>query len=101
VTTPQDETTGTTSRRPVKVTYLVIGLLFCGLAGIWLLGALDVVDSNTFDVWGPALLIVAGVVGLIANFANNQQSKRRRAVTSTAWQTDEETTTILEEEHHD
>jgi hypothetical protein len=44
---------------------LVFGTLFAGSAVIWLLSATDVIDYN--DAWfaGPAILIVAGVFGLL------------------------------------
>jgi hypothetical protein len=43
---------------------LVFGTLFAGSTVIWLLSATDVIDYNGAWLAGPAILIVAGVVGL-------------------------------------
>jgi hypothetical protein len=63
--------------RSVKVPHLVFGLLFLGVAGIWALGASDAISGEHLAVLGPAVLIVAGVVGLAASLANGRNRRRR------------------------
>src|SRR3954454_3376808 len=65
--------------RSVKVPHLVFGLLFLGAAGIWALGASDAISGEQLAVLGPAVLILAGVVGLPASLANGR-NRRRQAV---------------------
>ena len=63
--------------RSVKVPHLVFGLLFLGVAGIWALGASDVDQRrDRLPVLGPALLIGAGVIGLVASLANGRNRRR-------------------------
>lgn len=66
--------------RRVKVTHLVFGLLFLGLAGIWVLAETEVITTDRLPVLAPAVLIVAGVVGLVASLAN---SRNRRSYAAT------------------
>jgi hypothetical protein len=62
--------------RSVKVPHLVFGLLFLGVAGIWALGASDAISGEHLAVLGPAVLIIAGVVGLAASLANGRNRRR-------------------------
>jgi hypothetical protein len=62
--------------RSVKVPHLVFGLLFLGVAGIWALGASDAISGEHLAVLGPAVLILAGVVGLAASLANGRNRRR-------------------------
>lgn len=55
---------------PVKVGYLVTGLVFIGLAGSWALSASGVVDDLTVSWLLPAILVGAGVIGLLAMLAS-------------------------------
>ena len=89
-----DTTPVSTTRRPVKVAYLVIGLLFVGIAGIWALGASDTVKSEDMALWSPALLILAGAAGLVAVVVNSRAVRRRR-------QTDQDTYANTIEEDND
>jgi apolipoprotein N-acyltransferase len=52
-------------RHAPDVVSLVFGTLFAGFAAIWLLNATDVIDSQEAWLAGPAILIVAGVLGLV------------------------------------
>jgi hypothetical protein len=65
--------------RSVKVPHLVFGLLFLGVAGIWALGVSDAISGEHLAVLGPAVLILAGVVGLAASLANGRNRRRRVA----------------------
>ena len=62
--------------RSVKVPHLVFGLLFLGIAGIWALGASDMISGESLAVLGPGVLIVAGVIGLAASLANGRNRRR-------------------------
>jgi hypothetical protein len=65
-----------TADRSVKVPHLVFGLLFLGVAGIWALGASNAISGEHLAVLGPAVLIIAGVVGLAASLANGRNRRR-------------------------
>jgi hypothetical protein len=52
-------------RHAPDVVSLVFGTLFAGFAVIWLLNATDVIDYQEAWLAGPAILIVAGVLGLV------------------------------------
>lgn len=64
----------------VKVTHLVFGLLFLGIAGIWALVVNEVITEDRLTILAPALLIGAGVIGLVASLAStrNRRSAQRR-----------------------
>ena|SRR6478735_3790484 len=62
--------------RSLKVAHLVFGLLFLGGAAIWALGESGVISGQNLAILGPAVLIVAGVVGLAASLANGRNRRR-------------------------
>ena len=63
--------------RSVKITHLVFGLLFLGVAVVWALVVGDVINEGDLAVIAPAVLIVAGVVGLAASLASARNRRNR------------------------
>ncbi|HEX3005018.1 MAG TPA: hypothetical protein VHO27_12470 [Angustibacter sp.] len=63
-------------RHDLDVTSLVFGLIFLGVAATWALVQTELVTLPDLSLLGPAVLIVAGVVGLAATLAKNQRSQR-------------------------
>lgn len=61
---------------PVNVSYLVVGLVFLGIAGSWALGASGVVDSGDSRWLVPLVLVGAGVAGLVAFAAKGVGGRR-------------------------
>lgn len=51
---------------PLNVSYLVVGLVFLGIAGSWALRASNVIDASAIRWLLPLTLVVAGIVGLVA-----------------------------------
>jgi len=56
---------------PVHVTHLVVGLVFLGIAGSWVLRQAGVVDTSDARWALPLILLVAGAVGLAATVAKS------------------------------
>lgn len=69
--------------RSLKVPHLVFGLLFAGFAGLWVLGESGAVEGEYVAVLGPAVLILAGVVGLVASLASSRNRRRREQLRAT------------------
>lgn len=63
--------------RSVKITHLVFGLFFLGLAGAWALVEAEVIDTDSLAVLAPGMLIIAGVVGLAASLASSRNRRSR------------------------
>jgi hypothetical protein len=51
---------------PLNVSYLVVGLVFLGLAASWALREAGVVDLAEVRWLFPLTLVLAGVIGLVA-----------------------------------
>ena len=51
---------------PLNVSYLVLGLVFLGMAGSWALKEAGVVDLSGVRWLFPATLVVAGLIGVVA-----------------------------------
>jgi len=66
----------TKNTHPLEVGYLVMGLIFLGLAGIWALREAQVVELEEMSWLLPLSLIAAGVVGLVAAAAKNGARRR-------------------------
>ena len=62
--------------RSLKVAHLVFGLLFLGGAALWALGESGVISGENLAILGPAVLIVAGVIGLAASLASGRNRRR-------------------------
>jgi hypothetical protein len=61
----------------VKITHLVFGLLFLGVAVVWALVVGDVINEDDLAVLAPAILIAAGVIGLAVSLASSRNRKKR------------------------
>ena len=61
----------------VKITHLVFGLLFLGVAVVWALVVGDVINENDLAVLAPAILITAGVIGLAVSLASGRNRRNR------------------------
>ena len=61
---------------PLNVSYLVVGLVFLGLAGSWALRTSGAVDTAEVRWLMPLILVMAGAIGLIA-FAAKGLSRGR------------------------
>lgn len=71
--TPQERAT-----HPLNVSYLVVGLVFLGIAGTWAMHAAGLVDNQDTGWLLPLILVVAGVVGLVAFMAKGVSRRRQR-----------------------
>jgi hypothetical protein len=63
---------------PLNVSYLVIGLVFLGIAGSWALHEADVIGTAEVEWLLPLTLVAAGAIGLVA-FATRGLSRSRAA----------------------
>lgn len=65
--------------RGVSVPHLVMGLVFLGLAGSWLLHEVGVIESVEVQWLLPLVLVVAGAAGLLASLSRGvTQISRKR-----------------------
>ena len=84
---------------PLNVSYLVVGLVFLGIAGSWALRTAGIVDNRDVGWLLPAVLVAAGVVGLVAFAAKGlsraARTRRRRRPTTTTDPTRRPTTTDI------
>ena len=60
--------------RSVSITHLVFGLIFLGVTALWVVGATTDLEAPALAIWGPAVLIGAGLVGLAATVFNARSS---------------------------
>ena len=63
--------------RGVGIPHLVMGLVFIGLAGSWLLNEVGVIESVAVQWLLPLILVVAGAAGLLASVARNLANRPR------------------------
>ena len=73
---------------PLNVSYLVVGLIFLGIAGSWALHSSGVVDTEGVEWLIPAVLVAAGAIGLVAFAAKGISRSRRTDETDPAYDTD-------------
>jgi hypothetical protein len=76
------------TRRPVNTTYLVVGLVFLGLAGSWVLRETGVMDRDGLHWLLPLVLVVAGAAGLLATVAKGMTRNRRSKSEHSVWDDD-------------
>jgi hypothetical protein len=67
------------TKRTISVSHLVFGLIFLGAAVLWSIGAATDADAPDLAVIAPAVLIGAGVAGLIATVVNARNTRIRTA----------------------
>jgi hypothetical protein len=74
----------TPKTHPLNVGYLVVGLVFLGIAGSWALHTSGAVDTPDARWLVPAVLLFAGTVGLVAFAAKgiSRGRQERRTVSS-------------------
>lgn len=65
--------------RTISVPHLVFGLVFLGIAAVWSIGEASNADLPRTAVGFPAVLIAAGVIGLVAAVVNNRRRSRAYA----------------------
>ena len=70
------------TKRTISVSHLVFGLIFLGAAALWSIGAATDADAPDLAVVAPAVLIGAGVAGLIATVLNARNSWIRTAMSA-------------------
>jgi hypothetical protein len=71
------------TKRPVSVSHLVFGLIFLGAGVLWVIGAATDADAPDMAVLAPAVLIGAGVAGLIAIVLNARNARISAGVPAT------------------
>lgn len=62
--------------RTVSTPHLVFGVLFTGLAALWLIAQATDADIPDAAAGFPAVLIGAGIVGLVATVVNSRRRSR-------------------------
>ena len=93
-------------KRTVSTAHLILGIIFAGIAALWMIG--QATDASIHDTAPgfPLVLIGAGVVGLVASLANSRTRKRALIDDEPVEETEEtdesdesgdEPTTVLEE----
>jgi hypothetical protein len=83
----------------VKVGHLVTGLVFLGLAGSWALHQAGVIGDVGVGWLMPAILVVAGVIGLLVMFAGSLRRNRPPSEIPGNHETTDDTLVIHEEEN--
>jgi hypothetical protein len=63
-------------RHETDVTSLVFGLVFVGVAALWALVQADLLSLPDASVVGPAVLVVAGLVGIAVTLRRGSRGSR-------------------------
>jgi len=82
----------------VKVGHLVTGLVFLGLAGTWALHQAGVIGDVGVGWMMPAILVAAGLIGLLVMVAGPLRRGRRPGESPESHQTTDDTLVIHQEE---
>lgn len=69
------DTSSTNPTRTLSIPHLVFGLIFLGIAAVWAIGKATDANLGHTAVGLPAVLIIAGVVGLVAAVAGSRQRR--------------------------
>lgn len=69
-------------KHETDVTSLVFGLLFAGLAGLWVLVQYDVLTLPAASVVAPLVLVAAGVAGLLLTLRRGKSAPKPTEPTS-------------------
>lgn len=63
-------------RHETDVTSLVFGLVFLGITGLWALVQYDVLSLPDASTVAPAVLVVAGLIGVVATVRRASRARR-------------------------
>jgi hypothetical protein len=66
-------------RHDTDVVSLVFGLVFVGVAALWLLVTSNLLGVSALAVVGPGVLVLAGVAGLAATVRGRSRHERQAA----------------------
>ena len=80
----------TPTTHPLNVSYLVVGIVFLGIAGIWVLRTTGVVGTDELHWLFPLTLVAAGAVGLAAFVARGLRDDRRTLASGAVDELDED-----------
>ncbi len=80
--------------RPVSIPHLIFGVAFTGIAAVWAIGEATNADLPRTAIGFPAVLICAGIVGLVATIVNARRRNQVVAPTTEAARTVEDTTVL-------
>lgn len=64
--------------RSIRIAHLVVGLLFLGIATIWLLRTTGLISAGQIALSGPVVLIAAGVIGLVVSIGASRPHRPSR-----------------------
>jgi hypothetical protein len=73
----QDDAGWASSRHPLNVTHLVMGIAFLGFVGIWAVLVEDVVEASEVRWLLPLPWVLAGIAGLLAISFGGRRSRDR------------------------
>jgi len=95
MTNPENEPT---PPRPLGIAHLVFGLIFGGIAAVWLIGEANDTDYPDLAAGLPVVLIAAGIIGLVAAVISARRTRRAAAPVAPAAEQTHEDTLVLDHE---